>query len=59
MHSIANPPGLPQGLIASGFFANAYMVGFDRMLDKAIGTDFSGAVGRDDCGYVDDIRLSA
>src|SRR5690606_18558297 len=38
------PEGLPQGLIASGFFANAYMVGFDRLLGKAIGTDLGGAV---------------
>jgi hypothetical protein len=24
--------GLPQGLVASGFLANAYMVGFDRLV---------------------------
>lgn len=51
------PEGLPQGLIASGFFANAYMVGFDRLLGKAIGTDLGGAAIRDYCRYVDDIRL--
>lgn len=51
------PNGLPQGLIASGFFANAYMVGFDRLLGKTIGTDFGAGVIRDYCRYVDDIRL--
>jgi hypothetical protein len=51
------PTGLPQGLIASGFFANAYMVGLDRLLGKAIGTGIGGAVIRDYCRYVDDIRL--
>lgn len=51
------PQGLPQGLIASGFFANAYMVGFDRLLGAEIGTDHGGVVIRDYCRYVDDIRL--
>jgi hypothetical protein len=49
--------GLPQGLVASGFFANAYMVGFDRLIGKEIGTDLGDAVIRDYCRYVDDIRL--
>lgn len=53
------PMGLPQGLIASGFFANAYMVGFDRLLDEAIKADDSAAGFRirDYCRYVDDIRV--
>lgn len=53
------PMGLPQGLIASGFFANAYMVGFDRLLGAAINADNSAAGFRirDYCRYVDDIRL--
>lgn len=53
------PMGLPQGLIASGFFANAYMVGFDRLLGAAIDVDDSAAGFRirDYCRYVDDIRL--
>ncbi|MDS4069977.1 MAG: RNA-directed DNA polymerase [Candidatus Competibacter sp.] len=53
------PTGLPQGLIASGFFANAYMVGFDRLLGAAINVDDSAAGFRirDYCRYVDDIRL--
>lgn len=51
--------GLPQGLIASGFFANAYMVGFDRLLSSKINADNSNGefVIRDYCRYVDDIRL--
>ena len=53
------PMGLPQGLIASGFFANAYMVGFDRLLGNAINSENStgGFVIKDYCRYVDDIRL--
>lgn len=53
------PTGLPQGLVASGFLANAYMVGFDRLLCDAINTDVDqgGVVIRDYCRYVDDIRL--
>ena len=51
--------GLPQGLIASGFFANAYMVGFDRLLSSEINADNSTGefVIKDYCRYVDDIRL--
>lgn len=51
--------GLPQGLIASGFFANAYMVGFDRLLRSEINADNSTGdfVIKDYCRYVDDIRL--
>lgn len=53
------PMGLPQGLIASGFLANAYMVGFDRLMGEALNAlspenDF---IIRDYCRYVDDIRL--
>lgn len=53
------PTGLPQGLIASGFFANAYMMGFDRLLGAAINADdlAAGFRIRDYCRYVDDIRL--
>jgi hypothetical protein len=51
------PNGLPQGLIASGFFANAYMVGFDRLLGNAISAGIEDIVIRDHCRYVDDIRL--
>lgn len=54
------PAGLPQGLVSSGFFANAYLLEFDR----AVGA-FIGARARpeksfyihDYCRYVDDLRL--
>lgn len=54
------PNGLPQGLAASGFFANAYLLGFDRAIGRAIGRLPRG--GRqftihDYCRYVDDLRL--
>lgn len=52
--------GLPQGLVASGFFANAYMVEFDRMIGQLIGESLPkmrGVVLHDYCRYVDDIRL--
>lgn len=52
--------GLPQGLVASGFFANAYLVRFDRDMHKSAA---EAAVIGDDvkildyCRYVDDMRL--
>lgn len=52
--------GLPQGLVASGFLANAYLVRFDRDMQKSAA---EGAVIGDDvelldyCRYVDDMRL--
>lgn len=52
--------GLPQGLLASGFLANAYMVRFDQDLSQAAahGTDLGDEVKlRDYCRYVDDMRL--
>lgn len=52
--------GLPQGLVASGFFANAYMTHFDRVVGKRIGEQIpsaSGIVLHDYCRYVDDLRL--
>lgn len=52
--------GLPQGLVASGFFANAYMVEFDRSIGKHIGLSIPkmpGVLLHDYCRYVDDIRL--
>ena len=59
--------GLPQGLVASGFFANAYMHDFDQMIlgvlkqatgipVKLSGCDISARV-IDYCRYVDDMRL--
>lgn len=53
--------GLPQGLVASGFFANAYMHDFDQMVVGQIGTPIhiNGSTARllDYCRYVDDMRL--
>lgn len=52
--------GLPQGLVASGFLANAYLVRFDRDMQKsaaeraAIG---DGVKLLDYCRYVDDMRI--
>lgn len=51
--------GLPQGLLASGFLANAYLVGLDRQLSRLVLE--SHDTGRfkllDYCRYVDDVRL--
>ncbi len=56
------PGGLPQGLLASGFLANAYMLDFDNALGAVAKT--RGSVGEhepvrihDYCRYVDDLRL--
>ena len=52
--------GLPQGLVASGFFANAYLAEFDQKMGKALFTQLDGehsVVIHDYCRYVDDLRL--
>ena len=56
------PGGLPQGLLASGFLANAYMLEFDETIGKVARA--GGSVGEhesviihDYCRYVDDLRL--
>ncbi|MCB8747287.1 RNA-directed DNA polymerase [Rhodoferax sp. U2-2l] len=54
------PLGLPQGLVASGFFANAYLQGFDQLMAQAVsrGTAIgSDACILDYCRYVDDMRV--
>ena len=49
---------LPQGLVASGFFANAVLGLFDDSLRAVIGTEImSGILLVDVCRYVDDLRL--
>ncbi|WP_137893528.1 RNA-directed DNA polymerase [Ramlibacter sp. 2FC] len=56
------PSGLPQGLVASGFLANAYLMDFDRVVGLAskrgasIDSEFGIRV-YDYCRYVDDLRL--
>lgn len=52
--------GLPQGLVASGFFANAYLCEFDKALGDKIFTELNSSnriVLHDYCRYVDDLRL--
>lgn len=53
------PMGLPQGLVASGFFANAYMLDFDRAVGDYIDARPRSKSFRvhDYCRYVDDIKL--
>jgi hypothetical protein len=51
--------GIPQGLVAGGFFANAYMLEFDRTIRRKL-DDTPTAMGWeliDYCRYVDDMRL--
>ena len=49
---------LPQGLVASGFFANVVLLPFDDALRAAIGTEIaSGILLADACRYVDDLRV--
>ena len=51
--------GLPQGLAASGLFANAYMLGFDAKVVSLFGKRPKGFKWRvlDYCRYVDDMRI--
>ncbi|HEJ4235056.1 TPA: RNA-directed DNA polymerase [Pseudomonas aeruginosa] len=53
------PAGLPQGLVSSGFFANAYLLEFDRAVGNFIGkrAPRKGFHIHDYCRYVDDLRL--
>jgi hypothetical protein len=53
------PSGLPQGLVSSGFFANVYLLSFDRALGSFIDRrppDKSFRI-HDYCRYVDDLKL--
>lgn len=51
--------GLPQGLAASGFFANAYLLDFDELIIRTFGNRTRGRNWRimDYCRYVDDMRF--
>ncbi len=53
------PGGLPQGLVASGFFSNAYMLGFDEAVREGINDNTHKLPFEilDYCRYVDDMRL--
>lgn len=61
-HGIPNfgEVALPQGLVASGFFANIALLDFDNALRERIGTEIHkklGLVLHDACYYVDDFRM--
>lgn len=51
--------GLPQGLVSSGFFANAYLIKLDQaIVTAALAKEVHGQFKLlDYCRYVDDIRL--
>ncbi len=49
--------GLPQGLVASGFFANVYLIAFDNACKALQGTRELNFSVHDYCRYVDDLRL--
>ena len=54
----ATTSGLPQGLVASGFFANAYLIDFDRAVKNGKLDDADGRWEvADYCRYVDDMRF--
>ncbi|MYD97496.1 MAG: RNA-directed DNA polymerase [Gammaproteobacteria bacterium] len=49
---------LPQGLVASGFFANVVLLAFDEALRAMIGSEIAkGMQLADSCRYVDDLRI--
>lgn len=49
---------LPQGLVASGFFANIVLLRFDEMLKSSFGSNIDSQIRLlDACRYVDDLRL--
>ena len=49
---------LPQGLVASGFFANVVLLPFDNALRESFGSQISSGITLlDGCRYVDDLRL--
>ena len=51
--------GLPQGLVAAGLLANAYMIEFDECVQSQLARRLPGLSWRilDYCRYVDDLRL--
>ena len=49
---------LPQGLVASGFFANVVLLDFDQGLRATVSQEIEpGVVVEDVCRYVDDLRI--
>ncbi|MCD9502523.1 hypothetical protein GLP37_10095 [Photobacterium phosphoreum] len=60
IQSLEHKKGIPQGLVAGGFFANIYMLAFDNQLADLIGhylDDEENVLLIDACRYVDDLRL--
>lgn len=54
------PNGIPQGLVAGGFYANIYLLEFDKNVGNLIGnpiTEGSAIKIVDYCRYVDDMRF--
>ena len=50
---------LPQGLVASGFFANIFLIEFDNKLKQCFGSEIiDGLFCHDACRYVDDLCLT-
>lgn len=50
---------LPQGLVASGFFANVILLEFDQALRGSIDNEVTpGIFVKDACRYVDDLRIT-
>lgn len=52
--------GLPQGLVSAGFYANAYLVNFDREIGSLLSNESSDDAEfllHDYCRYVDDLRV--
>lgn len=49
---------LPQGLVASGFFANVVLLDFDQGLREALSEEIASGIRLEDaCRYVDDLRI--
>ena len=49
--------GVPQGLVASGFLANAYLIDLDQQMSDLVDEKLQKVTVIDYCRYVDDIRL--
>ena len=49
--------GLPQGLVAGGFFANVYLIAFDNACKSLQNSSELGLSIHDYCRYVDDLRF--
>ncbi len=52
-----NVEGLPQGMVASGFFANAYLISLDNRMSRELDKTYDSVTLIDYCRYVDDMRL--